>query len=120
MSEIYWLTRIGVIGDVCNVVAIFGLIMFFGGMIFMPLILNDFCDGEKEKKIVWKSVKIFLTVWIISILGVMFVPSQKELIAIYGIGTTVDYIKSNDKAKELPDKAIEAMTRYLDSIDKDD
>jgi hypothetical protein len=42
------------------------------------------------------------------------------MLLIYGLGTTVDYIKSNDKAKELPDKAVDALTRYIDTISKED
>lgn len=34
------------------------------------------------------------------------IPSEKKLYTIYGIGSTIDYIKSNDKAKQIPDKAI--------------
>ena len=119
MSEIYWLTRIGVIGSACQVFAIWGIIIAICGVMFIPMWLEDWCDDEKDKKRVWTAVKTFFILWIISILGVIFVPTQKELIAIYGIGTTIDYIKSNDKAKELPDKAVEAMTKYLESITDD-
>ena len=43
------------------------------------------------------------------------VPSEKKLYTIYGIGSTIDYIKSNDKAKEIPDKAIDCIYKYLDN-----
>ena len=46
------------------------------------------------------------------------VPSEKKLYAIYGIGSTIDYIKSNDKAKEIPDKAIDCIYKYLDNYSK--
>ena len=46
------------------------------------------------------------------------IPSEKKLYAIYGIGSTIDYIKSNDKAKELPDKAIDCIYKYLDNYSK--
>ena len=39
---------------------------------------------------------------------------------IYGLGGTIDYIKSNDKAKELPDKVVDALTRYVDHIEKEE
>jgi hypothetical protein len=39
---------------------------------------------------------------------------------IYGVGGTIDYIKSNDKAKKLPDKCIEALDKYLDNINKEE
>ena len=46
------------------------------------------------------------------------VPSEKKLYAIYGIGSTIDYIKSNDKAKEIPNKAIDCIYKYLDNYSK--
>ena len=46
----------------------------------------------------------------------VFVPSQCELFTIYGIGGTIDYIKSSDTAKQLPDKCINALDKYLNEI----
>lgn len=43
-------------------------------------------------------------------------PGTKELYLIYGAGTIVDYCKADSKVKEIPDKAVEALNRYLDSI----
>lgn len=38
---------------------------------------------------------------------------------IYSIGGTIDYIKSNEKAKQLPDKCLQALDKYLtDEIKK--
>ena len=31
-----------------------------------------------------------------------------------------DYIKNNDKAKKLPDKVVNALTRYIDHIEKEE
>lgn len=46
------------------------------------------------------------------------IPSEEKLYAIYGIGSTIDYIKSNDKAKEIPNKAIDCIYKYLDNYSK--
>ena len=37
-----------------------------------------------------------------------------NVLVIYGIGGTIDYIKGNDTAKQLPDKCIEAIDKFLD------
>jgi hypothetical protein len=34
---------------------------------------------------------------------------------IYGIGGTIDYLKSNETAKRIPDKCIKALDLYIDS-----
>lgn len=47
-----------------------------------------------------------------------FVPSESKLYVIYGIGNTIDYIRTNDKAKQLPDKAIDFIYKYLDEHSK--
>jgi hypothetical protein len=40
------------------------------------------------------------------------------MLLIYGVGGTVDYIKSNDTAKQLPDKVVNALDKYLDSFNE--
>ena len=57
----------------------------------------------------------FITLFIAAI-GTVFIPSNKQMLEIYGIGGTIDYIKSNDKAKELPDKVVDALTKYLETV----
>ena len=55
---------------------------------------------------------------IVMIIISFLVPSESKLYAIYGIGNTIDYIRTNDKAKQLPDKAIDCIYKYLDKYSK--
>ena len=114
MSEIYWLTRIGTIGSVCVTIVIIGIVIASCGLIYFPLILEYIDDSEAFKKFLKKWCGVAIFVWIVGILGTMFVPTKKELLMIYGLGSTIDYIKSNDKAKQLPDKAVEALEKFLE------
>ena len=59
-----------------------------------------------------------LIIGIIMIIISFFVPSESKLYVIYGIGNTIDYIRTNDKAKQLPDKAIDCIYKYLDEHSK--
>ena len=118
MKEIYWLTRLGAIGTTCDMVACIGVVFFIVGICAWFASINSIFENEDIKKYM-KPIKIFFAVWMVSILGAFFIPGTKELMTIYGIGTTIDYIKSNDKAKELPDKAVDALTRYLDNIENE-
>ena len=120
MIEMYWLTRIGVIGGVCEVAAIMGIILIILYVIFAPLIYDTVDDEDHWRKFFKKWGRVAIIVWVFAIIGTIFIPSKKELIAIYGVGTTIEYIKSNDKAKELPDKAVDALTKYLESVADDD
>lgn len=49
-----------------------------------------------------------------------FVPTTKQALIIYGVGGTIDYVKSCNKAKQLPDKAIIALDKYLESINEEE
>ena len=46
-------------------------------------------------------------------------PSTKDLYAIYGIGGVIDYVQSNETAKQLPDKTIKALDKWLDEMNKE-
>ena len=71
---------------------------------------DDEKDKSKLKKIIFKfaayiSIPVFLLV---------FIPSKRDMLMIIGIGGTIEYLKSNDTAKELPDKVIMAIDKLLD------
>ena len=51
---------------------------------------------------------------IIIIMLTLFVPSKKELLFIYGVRGTIDYIKENPTAQKLPDKFIKVMDNWAD------
>ena len=118
MSEIYWLTRIGALDGVFCFLWIAPCIAIGVMLIALPIFGEDWNDKFKDmlKKWLWR----FIVVMCIGIVGDAFTPSKNEVLMIYGIGGTIDYIKSNDKAKELPDKVVDALTRYVDSIEKDE
>ena len=59
------------------------------------------------------------TLLIISTLVITFVPSKRELYIIYGVGGTIDYLKDNPTAKELPDKFIKALDTWVDNFNKE-
>ena len=123
MEEIYWITRLDGIETLSEVLiglAIFMAIMYFTGYGVCACNKryhsdsdpdNDYLVGQEIKKI----SKPFLIVGIIGLLINLFVPTTKEALAIYGVGGTIDYIKSNDKAKQIPDKAVEALIKWLDT-----
>ena len=120
MTEIYWLQVVGNLGSltvVAMIIAIIALIVLTIGYCSFEVYDED--DRAKQAAIV-KWLKRSAVAVIVSAVGMVFIPSDKELMAIYGIGGTIDYIKSNDKAKELPDKVVNALTRYVDSIEKEE
>lgn len=114
MNELYWITTLGKINTVCWI--------FFALSILILLIAISsyftFYD-EDDIKISIKLIKVGMITMLISILGCTFIPSKEDLYLIYGAGTIVDYCKDNSNVKEIPNKAIDALNRYLDSIAED-
>ena len=115
MSEIYWIQRIGALSDLFTTMWGVSIAMIIA-VLFYFTITEEYFDDYKNKII--KSCKILITTFIVGVIGDIFIPTTDELYAIYGIGGTINYIKSNDKAKQLPDKCIDALTRYVDNIEK--
>ena len=58
-------------------------------------------------------------VFAIGVIGDIILPSRNDSMLIYGLGSMIDYVQSNDKAKQLPDKAIDALNRYMDEAYKE-
>lgn len=119
MAEFYWLQVIGNI-SVLSVVALTVTILAFGIFTTSYFTFDVFNDDDRVKQAaIIKWLRRSAVGIAISAVGVVFIPDNKELMVIYGIGGTIDYIKSNDKSKQLPDKCIDALTRYVDSIEKE-
>ena len=119
MTEIYWLQVIGNFGAlsvVALLVTIIALVILTFGYCAFEVYDDD--DRAKQAAIV-KWLRRSAVGIAISVVGVVFIPSDKELMVIYGIGGTIDYIKSSDKAKELPDKVVDALTKYLETLNEE-
>lgn len=122
MNELYWITRIGAINTCFVTFLVLASIFLTGLMINYIILINDPCPYEsdlrnlaKTKKWMGKAVIFFS----ISLLGTLFTPTTKEMYLICGLGGTIDYIKSNDKAKQLPDKCVDALDKYIESLNKE-
>lgn len=102
--------------------------LFFGialGAIIIAVVLMIFLAMEsaeyevrehpKTKKI---AKRFFIIAAVFSFLAA-FTPSKKDLYIIFGVGTTIEYVKGNEKIQELPNKAIDALGSWFDSITED-
>ena len=118
MTEIYWITRIGELNTAFVVMCALAFISFVIWLVAIPAFYTESDEGLKGVLKKWGLCSCFFL--FIGILGDVLTPSKKDALLIYGLGTTIDYMKSDDKAKQLPDKAVEALTRYLDEISKED
>ena len=121
MAEIYWLTRLAGIKNLAIILLVISVIGVIGAAIWYSNTSEDYMKEERDA--LMKLINTWKSTWVCSllfgILGALFIPTQHEILLIYGLGSTIDYVKSNDKAKQLPDKCVDALTRYVDSIEKE-
>ena len=123
MNEIYWMTVVGNLSTALMVVWIVALIIVLGMLLVLAVSEGDVIDDEDSAHVFFKWLKRFVVCGVIAAMANIFIPTTKELLYIYGVGGTIDYIKTNDTAKQLPDKCIKALDRfadkYIDEPEKD-
>lgn len=110
MSEIYWISRLDYICNLFIVLSIiFGTIVVVGGF---TLVVSDRSDNDYPT--ILKIVKRSILILGFSLLWVIFLPNTKQAYMIWGLGGTIDYIKSNETVQKLPDKTIQCLDKFLD------
>lgn len=130
MTEIYWITRLDSVCGFLTTIAVISLIILTWTSVFA--ICNKFGANNSEEggeyrnscmedfKMYLKYSKRCAIVAIVSCLTNFFIPTTNQALLIYGVGGTIDYIKSNGTAKQLPDKCIKALDKYLDNLTKEE
>lgn len=123
MSEIYWITRLTGLSEFFVVISILSTLATAVIMVVYLYAKNESITSkwESDREFSKKFLEWFtpiknwtLGVWIVSCIFAAFLPNTKEMLLIYGVGGTIDYIESNETVKQLPDKCIEALNKYLD------
>lgn len=110
MAEIYWISRLDYICNLFIVLSIiFGTIVVVGGF---TLVVSDRLDNGYPT--ILKIVKRSILILGFSLLGVIFLPNTKQAYMIWGLGGTINYIKSNETVQKLPDKTIQCLDKFLD------
>lgn len=119
MSTLYWITVLD------NIKFLFVLIFIVSFIFSIACVITNLACSVDELSEVF-NYKCFIktkhwayTLLIISTLVVIFVPSENQLYKIYGVGGTIDYLKDNPTAKELPDKCIKALDTWVDNLNKE-
>ena len=123
MWELYFITKIGAIHSLCGILAICSIISFL--ICHMIAITTDDCTEEKictEQQIanIRKFAKKLFYTFIITLSVFAITPTTSEAYLIYGVGSTIDYLKSNDDAKQLPDKCIKALNAWVDKFTEEE
>lgn len=136
MEELYWITRLGALNFLFNAiifVSLVAIIILAVELFVIKTTLDNEYDKKLELQVITGKVhnenisynfvkKQFIRafiVFVVSIICNVFIPTKNEALMIYGVGGTIDYIKSNDTAKQLPDKCIKALDKWVDNINEE-
>ena len=130
MNEIYWITRLTYICDFLTAVAVVSFLISALMAAFAmcnKFEANGYEEGGKYYNCYMQKFKMFLSyfkrsifVAIIACLINFFIPTTNEALMIYGVGGTIDYVKSNETAKQLPDKYIKALDKWIENLTKEE
>lgn len=123
MNEIYWITRLYLISGwligfaiIAGLVTLIAIVSYIGNR-------SDYerYGGEGTKR--WqdfcsKLFKISFSCFLFFVTSSILTPTTKEAMLIYGVGTTIDYVKQNNTLQQIPDKCINALDAWVDSLNK--
>lgn len=72
---------------------------------------NDFSTNQKNT--INKIKTIALRILIPAAIVLTFVPNSKQAAIIFTAGGVIEYVQGSDKIKELPDKAVECLDKFV-------
>lgn len=118
MRELYWLS---VLSNARELVIGFTIMFSFIVMtILIAYIITSFAQRcQENRRIKGLLIKSIVSLILLTLLS-SFLPSKKDLYLIYGVGKTLDYLQSNEDAKELPDNVIKALNKLAEEYTKKD
>lgn len=112
MNEIYWITRLDTLQ---SFLILFATIFVIIAIVNFYIVKTEDANSKMVKSNK-KYLRTSLPLCILFIVATTLTPSTREAYQIYGIGGTIDYLKTSREAKQLPDKTIRALNCFLDKI----
>lgn len=127
MNELYWITRLDAINTLFMTAMILGWIAVAIFSIFYYVsngqaIYDESREYQSHAKeyrgyanTCTKGLRYAIPLTLLSTLLTVFTPTTKQALLIYGVGGTIDYLQANPTAKQLPDKCINALDKWVDT-----
>lgn len=121
MNEIYLITRLDALNGWLIVFSVICGIVIFGSVISYFGFRDDYeqygHDGDKNwMSFFCKMFKISTPIFVLLTILTIITPTTNEAMLIYGVGTTIDYVKQNNTLQQIPDKCINALDAWVDSL----
>lgn len=115
MWLIYFITILDNLHCISMVLSILGL---FGTILTCMACVID--EDEAKDALVIKLRKLSIIFLSIFAPIALFVPNSKQAAMIFAVGTTIEYVQNNEKIKELPDKAVLCLDKFIDEYLKEE
>ena len=119
MIKIYWIEMLDGInflliltGIIILIVAAIMIATSFGGEDYDKKYEDDLSLRKSGIKILFLSLILFIICALI--------PNTRQAYRIYGISATINYLKDNEEAKQLPDKGIKVVNKWVDDYLEED
>lgn len=113
---LYWITRLDGIHNTGSIfMVLFGLGLICFVVVAFCMASEDY-EWDDMKKPIWVSVVGF----VLNLCICLFVPTTKEALLITGVGETLNAVMTNETVKQIPDKAVLAIDKYLDEVLNDE
>ena len=128
MNELYWITRLDAIDAIFTTVMVVGLIavaiysiVYYvnNGQAIYENSRGRESSAEEYRgyaNTCLKGLRYSIPITLISIILFILTPTTKQAMLIYGVGGTIDYLKENPTARQLPDKCIQALDKWVDTL----
>lgn len=112
-ATMYWFTRLDGITTFFSVLTTLGTIAFIILLIFFVVSkVDDTCE-EPVKKAISTLFKTVTPIWLIAVIGVLFIPTSKEMAMIYVVPQITESQVVKQDIPELYDLGVNALKDWL-------
>jgi len=115
MWLIYLITMLDNLEFISIILTLLGLF----GTIILTITMVDDQYAQKDIRVI-KLRKLSIILFSIFAPIALFVPNSKQAAMIFAVGTTIEYVQNNEKIKELPDKAVLCLDKFIDEYLKEE
>lgn len=112
MKELYLLTILDGLNDF-----LIGLTIpcgILGGIGLFAYIMCKLIENEEHSMLKNWGITLVCTALTCGLANVL-IPTTQQAMMIYGVGTVVDYVQTNEDIKQLPDKCVQALDMWVDN-----
>lgn len=113
-ATMYWLTRLN------GITTLFAVITFVGVFALLFLIVGYYAtkagvstNDENDHKSISSVLKWFVPIWVVALLGLLFVPNTKQMAMIYVVPALTESQVIKQDIPELYDLGVNALKDWL-------